>query len=170
MKYDQYGQVHTDVNELCELLYANPSVDIAQFVVDDPTQYNDSVKSLYGEMSLLEQYHAIDSSIEDFDKNKQQDWFMPASYQELDIASWLLDKCKTQEELQRVGIELILFQERNLFPLLCYLKYLVDTMRQKNILWGVGRGSSVASFVLYLIGIHRINSLYYNLPIEEFLK
>ena len=112
MKYDQYGQVHTDVNELCELLYANPSVDIAQFVVDDPTQYNDSVKSLYGEMSLLEQYHAIDSSIEDFDKNKQQDWFMPASYQELDIASWLLDKCKTQEELQRVGIELILLKKQ----------------------------------------------------------
>jgi DNA polymerase III alpha subunit len=43
-------------------------------------------------------------------------------------------------------------------------------MRKNNILWGVGRGSSVASFVLYLIGIHRINSLFYNLPIEEFLK
>ena len=63
-----------------------------------------------------------------------------------------------------------MYQERNMFTLLKYLKYLVDTMRQNNIVWGVGRGSSVASFVLFLIGIHKINSLYYDLPIDEFLK
>jgi DNA polymerase III alpha subunit len=57
-----------------------------------------------------------------------------------------------------------------MFVLLQYLKYLVDTMRSNNILWGVGRGSSVASFVLFLIGIHRINSLYWDLSIDEFLK
>ena len=57
-----------------------------------------------------------------------------------------------------------------MFMLLKYLKYLVDTMRNNNIVWGVGRGSSVASFVLFLIGVHKINSLYYDLPIEEFLK
>ena len=37
------------------------------------------------------------------------------------------------------------------------MKYLVDTMRNNNIVWGVGRGSSVGSFVLYKIGINRIN-------------
>jgi len=63
-----------------------------------------------------------------------------------------------------------LFQERDMFVLLRYLKYLVDTMRENNIVWGVGRGSSVASFVLFLLGIHRINSLYYDLSIDEFLK
>jgi DNA polymerase III alpha subunit len=63
-----------------------------------------------------------------------------------------------------------MFQERGMFPLLCYLKYLVDTMRENNVVWGVGRGSSVASFVLFLLGVHRINSLYYDLSIDEFLK
>jgi DNA polymerase III alpha subunit len=57
-----------------------------------------------------------------------------------------------------------------MFTLLKYLKYLVDTMRTHNIVWGVGRGSSVASFILFLIGIHRINSLHYDLSIDEFLK
>jgi len=57
-----------------------------------------------------------------------------------------------------------------MFNLLKYLKYLVDTMRDNNIVWGVGRGSSVASFVLFLMGVHKINSLYYDIPIEEFLK
>jgi DNA polymerase III alpha subunit len=60
--------------------------------------------------------------------------------------------------------------DRNLFQLLQYLKYLVDTMRKHNIVWGVGRGSSVASYVLYLIGVHKINSMYYDLDIEEFLR
>jgi len=78
--------------------------------------------------------------------------------------------CSSDAELQRVGQELMLFQERNMFNLLRYLKYLVDTMRTHNIVWGVGRGSSVSSFVLFLIGVHRINSLYYDLSIDEFLK
>jgi len=64
----------------------------------------------------------------------------------------------------------MLYQERGLFDLLRYLKYLVDVMQENHIIWGVGRGSSVASYVLYLIGVHRINSLYYNLDIQEFLR
>jgi DNA polymerase III alpha subunit len=82
----------------------------------------------------------------------------------------VLNQCQGEAELQRAGEELLLFQERDMFVLLRYLKYLVDTMRENNIVWGVGRGSSVASFVLFLLGIHRINSLYYDLSIDEFLK
>jgi DNA polymerase III alpha subunit len=88
----------------------------------------------------------------------------------MDIAKYVLDKCNTEAELQRAGEELIKFQEREMFILLKYLKYLVDTMRSNNIVWGVGRGSSVASFVLFLLEVHRINSLYYDLSIDEFLK
>ena len=73
-------------------------------------------------------------------------------------------------DCERCGEELLLYQERDLFNLLRYMKYLVDTMRKNNIVWGVGRGSSVASYVLYLIGIHRIDSIKYNLDINEFLK
>jgi DNA polymerase III alpha subunit len=95
---------------------------------------------------------------------------MPEQYKQLDIAQFILEQCSNDEELQRAGMELLLFQERDMFDLLRYLKYLVDTMRENNVVWGVGRGSSVSSFVLYLIGIHKINSLYYDLDIEEFLK
>jgi DNA polymerase III alpha subunit len=54
--------------------------------------------------------------------------------------------------------------------LLKYLKYLVDTMRENKIVWGVGRGSSVASYALYLIGVHKVDSIKYQLDINEFLK
>jgi DNA polymerase III alpha subunit len=95
---------------------------------------------------------------------------MPPEYQNLDIAQWVLEQCTTDSERQRVGEELLMYLDRNLFSLLQYMKYLVDTMRKHNIVWGVGRGSSVASYVLYLIGIHRIDSLYYDLDINEFLR
>jgi DNA polymerase III alpha subunit len=95
---------------------------------------------------------------------------MPQQYKDMDIAQFVLEQCQDDSELQRAGMELLLFQERDMFDLLKYLKYLVDTMRENNIIWGVGRGSSVSSFVLYLIVIHKINSLYYDLSIEEFLK
>ena len=81
-----------------------------------------------------------------------------------------MDQCSTDAELQRCGEELLLYQERDAFDLLRYMKYLVDTMRAQKVLWGVGRGSSVASFVLYKIGVHRINSMYYDLDPREFLK
>jgi DNA polymerase III alpha subunit len=64
----------------------------------------------------------------------------------------------------------LMFQERNLFDLLRYLKYLVDTLRANNMIWGVGRGSSVASYVLYLLGVHRIDSMFYDLDAREFLR
>ena len=95
---------------------------------------------------------------------------MPQEYKTLDMAAHVLSLCTTEAELQRCGAELLLFQERNLFDLLRYLKYLVDTMIKNDIIWGVGRGSSVASYVLYKLGVHRIDSMYYNLDIHEFLR
>jgi len=109
-------------------------------------------------------------SVPQFDYMNQQEWMMPAEYKQLDIAEHLLSLCATDAELQRVGQELLLYNDRNLFDLLRYLKYLVDTMKEHNIIWGVGRGSSVASYVLYLLGVHKIDSMYYDLDPEEFLR
>ena len=170
MKYDQYGQTYTTSDELCDLLYKNPNLDISLFQIEDSIEYNRSVAELHAELDLLDSYHNIDMSVEEFDRVLQRNWRMPKEYKELDIAEYVLGLCKEEHELQRVGEELILYQERNLFDLLRYLKYLVDTLRKNNIVWGVGRGSSVASYVLFLIGVHKIDALYYQLDIEEFLK
>lgn len=109
-------------------------------------------------------------AIEDFDRMCQSQWLMPDEYKQLDIAEYVLGLCESEAALQRVGEELLLYQARDLFDLLRYLKFLVDIMKQNNLIWGVGRGSSVASYVLYLMEIHRIDSLHYNLDIAEFLR
>lgn len=89
---------------------------------------------------------------------------------DIDVRLYLLQKCKTEEEFDRVNLEMDMFVERELLPILKLMIYLVDNFRKNNIVWGVGRGSSVSSFVLYLIGIHKIHSIRYGLDIKDFLK
>jgi DNA polymerase III alpha subunit len=170
MKIDAIGQAYYNSDELADILYANPDVDLSKFRVLDPAEYNASVELTYSQFKHLTAYQEFTGSVVELDQRNQSTWYMPPEYFALDIAQWVLDQCKTDAELQRVGEELLLFQERNLFDLLRWLKYFVDTMRAKQVVWGVGRGSSVASYVLYLIGVHRINSMYYDLNIDEFLK
>ena len=170
MKYDKYGRTFTDSNELCDLLYKNPALDLSLFLVEDPQEFNKSRSELHAEVTNLFGYVTLADSIDEFDLRFQKRWRMPDEYKELDIAAYILGLCKEDYELQRVAQELLLYQERDLFNLLRYLKYLVDTLRKNNLVWGVGRGSSVASYVLFLLGVHKINSIYYELSVEEFLK
>jgi DNA polymerase III alpha subunit len=170
MKYNSYGQAYTTQDELCELLYKNPKLDLSKFNVEDPLSYNKAVRELYADLPILTQFVHHTGKVEEFDQYQQAQWHMPEKYKQLDIAKWVLEQCSTDAELQRCGHELLLFQARNLLTLLQYLKYLVDTMRTNNIVWGVGRGSSVSSYVLYKIGVHKIDSLYYDLDPAEFLK
>jgi DNA polymerase-3 subunit alpha len=167
---DQYGQVYLTEAEAMSLVYTNPKVDIGQITVADASRFNKAVEELYSNVPKLKQYVPLDISIEEFDNNNQNNWFMPKEYIDFDIAKWVLEQCEGDAELQRAGKELMAFQERNLLPLLNFMYYLVQTMRKNNIVWGVGRGSSVSSFVLYKIGINRINPIYYSLDFSEFLR
>jgi DNA polymerase III alpha subunit len=96
-------------------------------------------------------------------------WFIPNDYCP-NLVEMLYSMCETQEQIQRVDQELELYIKHGMYDILHVMKYLVDTLSENNVVWGVGRGSSVASYVLYLIGVHRIDSVKYKLPIEEFFK
>jgi DNA polymerase III alpha subunit len=98
-----------------------------------------------------------------------KNWFIPKSYQDMDIEEFLVDNCP-KENYERLIQEIQLFQQHDMIPVLKTMKYIVDTLRANNIVWGVGRGSSVASYVLHIIGVHKIDSIKYNIPIEEFFK
>jgi len=166
-KFDEL--IFTD-SSVCDLIMqGNNPADLAGMIVDntiDLTSWSD----IMNPVPDWSQQKVHDCSVEEFHATQQNQWHMPLEYQELDIAEYILNLCENEAELQRCGSELLLYQERNLFNLLKYLKYLVDVMTKNNIIWGLGRGSSVASFVLYKLGIHRINSLYYELDVGEFLR
>ena len=170
MQKDQYGRVSITESQAFELLYSSTNLELEKLHFIDPKQYNQAVKDLSLSWPRLKELDNISCSINEYDQMNQRKWKMPEDYFQLDIAKWLLDRCSNEEQLQRVGHELLLFCDRNMLDLLKYLKYLVEVMRTHSIVWGVGRGSSTASYVLYLLGVHKIDSIKYDLPIEEFLK
>jgi hypothetical protein len=173
MIQNKFGELVFSEPDICNLIMQGRDVDsLRHVVIDDAVNLEQLIAHVEQPESLLTWTIPSDVNIlvPEFHAAQQSKWHMPQEYKTLDIAQHVLSLCKTEEELQRCGAELLLYQERGLFDLLRYLKYLVDVMKQNQIIWGVGRGSSVASYVLYLLGVHRINSMYYNLDIAEFLR
>lgn len=165
---DYYGRPIYTERDLVDIYMKNPDQKLSNVFTDGKIEIESELE-IENVPELIE-HTLAQVSVADFDEEMRSKWHMPQQYREFDIAAWLLKQCKHEEEIQRVGKELLLYQKRGQFLLLQYMKYLVDLMREHNIVWGVGRGSSVSSFVLFLIGIHRINSIYYGLDVEEFLK
>lgn len=170
MKTDQYGQIIYNEDDLVNMVMRGVNIErMNGMLVDQGLSLETAAKWLEQVPDLIEETFT-DMTVEEFDRMKQNSWHMPAEYQKLDIAEYILSLCNSDAELQRCGQELLMYQERGLFNLLCYLRYLVDTLRANNMIWGVGRGSSVASYVLYKLGVHRIDSIYYELDPAEFLR
>ena len=173
MKQNNYGEMIFSEDDVCDLLMQGRDVASLKRMMIDASVNLEKASLLLDCVPALINYDTLNNpeeTLEDFDRRLQQTWHMPDSYKQLDIAQYVLDLCTTEAELQRCGHELLLYQERDLFNLLRFLKYLVDTMAENRVIWGVGRGSSVASYVLYKLGVHRINSMFYELDVEEFLR
>jgi len=170
MKTDQYGQIIYDESDLVSMIMRDATIESLQGMLVEPGVNLEIASAYLEQVPELVEYAFTDMTVEEFDQMKQNSWHMPDEYKNLDIAEYILGLCDSDVKLQRCGEELLLFQERNLFDLLRYLKYLVDTLRANNMIWGVGRGSSVASYVLYLLGVHRIDSMFYDLDAREFLR
>lgn len=115
-------------------------------------------------------------------KDTSLDWNIPKRYKELDVYAYLLNKLKAEvkscefsdDELRvrfyRVKMELRIWEKRNLLDMLRSLIFIVNTLEEQKIIWGTGRGSSCASYALYLIGLHQVDSVEYELDIGEFFR
>ena len=143
-----------------ELLYRNR--DISNIPFDAVEQFNKFCDDL-----------DIEQLVTDIEYTKT--FNIPQYYKEIDVEQFVRELIPTSGQdvniiTARVEMELAEYKARNMYPVLQLMIYIVNTLRKNDLVWGVGRGSSVASYVLYLIGIHKIDSLKYNLNIEEFLK
>ena len=183
MKTDELGIPRFSNRDLIDMIYSGHA-DKVHVVLCDANDDVDKFNAAMEEQGLdkLQKYIPLDVDQKTFDGVCQGEWFMPDEYKALAIEEWLF--AKVMEEKQHAGVdfvynsiewmrveqELEAFKERSMYDLLRYMIYLVDFMRENDIVWGVGRGSSVASYVLYLIGVHRIDSIQYGLDWREFLR
>ena len=171
MKINTYGQAILSSDNLRELVLQGKNISHLNVIFDEEIE----LFQKYQQDLLNETITFLDAPEEilDFDSFHQKcadEWIFPKTYQHIDVKNWLLDKCKTQVEIDRVNEEYALYEERDLIMLLRLFIYIIDYFRKNNYVWGVGRGSAVSSFCLYLIGVHRVDPIKYNLNIRDFLK
>ena len=168
-KINDHGDVIFTEQDAIDLLYTDPKFDLSKLFFDETKKYESALKELGLDLPVI-QTAPKRESVDKFDNKNINNWHMPEKYYQINVLQWLLDKCQTDEEKMRVQMEYDLFEKKNFIRVLQFLIYFVDTLRQNNIVWGVGRGSSVASFCLFLIGVHKINPMLYQLDITEFLR
>lgn len=174
MKINSVGEMIVSENDIVEHLYLGESI-VSDIVVDDSSwieQYNslmttfdlaDNVIPWHEESNLLSA-EFVDSCV------GIDGWYMPDAYKELDMYKYLTDLCTTPTQIERVATEYVEYEKRNMIPVLKFLVYFIETLEKNDVVWGVGRGSSVSSYILFLLRVHRIDSLKYDLDIKEFLK
>jgi DNA polymerase III alpha subunit len=181
MKMTELNEIVVNENDLVEGLLQGKST---KYVI---TKYTDKVDSYNHFCTLFKFDNQIDydtpaATNDKYSYKNADNWLMPEEYKNLDLDAWLaakvMEKSQTvsfehillTNEWKRVCEELEEFKQREMFPMLKFLVYMVAELKHNNILWGVGRGSSVSSYILYLIGVHKIDSVKYNLDYKEFLR
>lgn len=169
MRLDQFNNPIFNETDIFDALYVGHQESLSNIMADTSSEISKFCELSEIKFANLDQ-STYELSVEEYDKLLQKEWFMPANYYNFDVEQYCISKCTNSEEQTRVLDELAEYNNRGMIPLLQWIKYFVDTCIANNIVWGVGRGSSVSSFVLYLIGAHRIHSIKYNLDWQDFLR
>ena len=97
-------------------------------------------------------------------------WKIPEYYFNLDLEEYFIDLVKSYDQryVDRVLQEIQLVKHHKMQSLIKTLIYVVDKFRANNVVWGVGRGSSCASILLYLIDLHCVDPIKWDIQAEEF--
>ena len=174
MKTDSLGIPRFTNKDLVDMIYSG-NADKCHVVLCDASDDVDKFNTAMEEQGFdkLQKYIPLDVDQKTFDGVCQGEWFMPDEYKDINVYEYVLGKAETpcpEYVQERIWEELHEYKNRGMSDLLRYMIYLVDFMRENDIVWGVGRGSSVASYVLYLIGVHKINSIQFGLDWREFLR
>jgi DNA polymerase III alpha subunit len=168
MKLDKYSQPIFKSQDLFREIYENGLGFLSEAIIEKDSEIEQLLSNLDRKLTTTDVID-YDLEVEQFDNNLQKSWCMPDEYKNMDIEEYLVRACP-KENYQRLVDELEAYKARNMLDLLRWLKYFVDTCSKENIVWGVGRGSSVASYILFLIGVHKVNSIKYKLDWQEFLR
>ena len=164
MKTDSLGIPRFTSKDLIDMIYTGHSSK-CHVVLCDESDDVDKFNEAMEEQGLpkLQKYIPLDVDQKTFDNVCQSEWFMSDKYKDLNIQQHVLGKLITDgykaqgPEYTRAFEELEQSQTAWNDKFITLYDLSVDFMRENNIVWGVGRGSSVASYVLYLIGVHRID-------------
>lgn len=166
------GDSVVDMDFLYDFLLSSKNIADYDLYVDklsdEVNQYND----LFGDILKLKEGH------NDYDYS----WNIPEKFKKLNVKEFILKKLEKElvnndfsdvdmiDRIKRTNKELTLWERKGMLNLLRTLIYIVKVFKKNDIVWGTGRGSSCCCYVLYLIELHDVDSILYDLDLKEFFR
>lgn len=132
----------------------------------------DGIKVVAGEdSSLYKQKWGVEigAELEDIHPEEPNHDIEESNYIEL-IDRILQSNRMKDDYVDRIEEELHFFSRTNNLLFLFRCMKLIDSFRADNIVWGVGRGSCCASLILYLLEVHDVDPVKFDIPFEELSK
>ena len=167
LKLDNLNRPVLGTEQCIELLLEGKEIKDVIVEDNDEVSLYDRAAGCFGTECLEK---PVDMGFLEFNALRASQWLIPDSYRDLDVKPILLSRCQNTAQTDRVEMEYAIFEKNDLIPVLRCLIFMVGKFRENKYVWGVGRGSSVSSYCLYLLGVHKIDSIKYGLSIKEFLK
>lgn len=135
----------------------------------------------------IQKFNALQTELQVEMKTELMDipkaWNIPDYYKNLNVVEYMqgkllkeieandsLDEYDIDDRMDRVETELKLFEYYKMTDILKTAIYIVESFKQKNVLWGTGRGSSCCCYCLYLIELHDVDSVLFDLDLTEFFR
>lgn len=166
------GDSTVDVEFLYGFLLSGNKIEEHRLFVDELTDEIQSYNDLFDhKLCKKEQLNGYDYS-----------WNIPKKYRKMNVKKFIMDKLTDElsdnefsdsemtERIKRVKKELKLWKKFGMFNLLKTLIYVIGVFNKNDVVWGTGRGSSCCCYVLYLIGLHDVDSVLYDLDLKEFFR
>jgi len=163
------GFITIDPTQLPDYFYVIDNVCVTE-ITPEIAKYNRYVErnsqvKIKTKLNKIDNHSCIPQQYKDIDIDK----VISAMHEDMaDMLDWDVEDYK--QRLKRIEIEKVLFKKHNLYPLLQALFFIINTFKQHNVVWGTGRGSSVSSYILYILEVHDVDSFSFQLPITDFLK
>jgi len=179
MNVNEYGQVQFATHEIVEKLYSQEWQTILGFMesIDEIAKWNEHCTQF--DLQPVETLDKPDQDPTAYHNQRSFQWKMPVEYVNFDpivFFSKELEKrsLNTQEYVDYLCGELeawtnVMSRDSSIL-LWKFLNYLITICKERDIVTGVGRGSSVSSLTLYLLGVHAVDPVKYKLNYEEFLR
>ena len=153
-----------NVNAAIKALNSGASIeDIFLISADDADEFNRAADTFSDDVKMCNE-QVIDHTV------RQNTWSFPSEYLDINLNEHFMSLCSTDEQRSRVTYELSLYDRLEMNNLLRWCLWFMDVVKEKHLFIGVGRGSSVASYCLYLVGLHMVDSIKYGIEPVEFFK
>lgn len=86
------------------------------------------------------------------------------------VEEYSFDDIEIENRIDRIHKEMDAISECGMTELFQGVIYIIDEFEKNGVVWGTGRGSSCSSYILYLIGLHEVDSVLYDLDHRDFFR